>query len=392
MKKELLLAMAITATMLSGCHHNHNHNHDHGHDDQHEEVEDHAHEHDMDHDHKHEVAGGVHFTKDMSWGVDFETDTATLMSVGNTIHTIAQIQPTQTDEVLIVAKTDGIILLNNITEGKKTSNGEILGNIDASQTAASNLSEQQQHAKIELDRTESAYNKIQSLHSQKLATDTELRQAKAEYENARASLNSLTTGFKSGSQNVTSTKNGYIKKLFVKNGEFVNTGNPIVSITQNKTLQLKAEVPASKYTDLSNYSDAIIDGKPIKELGGKLLSYGRQTSVENPLIPVLFDINNVDGFLPGTFVDMYIKTTPTQKSVCVANGAILEESGIYFVYVQHSVDYFEKRLVTIGSTDGIYTEIKSGITEGEIVVTKGAMLVRMQQNTGSVDPHSGHSH
>jgi hypothetical protein len=38
------------------------------------------------------------------------------------------------------------------------------------------------------------------------------------------------------------------------------------------------------------------------------------------------------------------------------------------------------------------TEIKTGLNSGERVVTKGAILIKLAQATGTLDAHSGHVH
>jgi hypothetical protein len=70
----------------------------------------------------------------------------------------------------------------------------------------------------------------------------------------------------------------------------------------------------------------------------------------------------------------------------------MEEQGYYSVFVQLTPELFEKRGVTIGSTDGIRTEIKNGLAEGERIVTRGALLVKLAAVSNSLDPHAGHVH
>jgi multidrug efflux pump subunit AcrA (membrane-fusion protein) len=66
--------------------------------------------------------------------------------------------------------------------------------------------------------------------------------------------------------------------------------------------------------------------------------------------------------------------------------------GNYFIFVQLTPESFEKRLVTLGATDGYRTEVLSGVEPGERVVTKGASMVRLAQNGAALDPHAGHVH
>lgn len=344
--------------------------------------------------HQAKSASGVSFTKEMSWGVDFGTSQAEMLPIGNVIKTVAQVQPTLGDETVISAKTDGIVRLaqDRLTEGMTVRSGMPICSIDASQTAAGNLMARQQQANAELKRAEAELARLESLRQDKLALESEVQNARAAYESANATVVALQKGFGQGTQNVTSTRSGFLKRLMVKNGQYVSTGDIVAVVGESRTLQLKAEVPASAYADLSKISGASINGRSLADLGGRLLSYGRQTSVENPLIPVTFEVNNQLDLVPGTFVDMYITTSSSDSRLCVLREAIVEEMGNTFVYVQLTPEFFEKRQVRTGVTDGIHTEIIHGITPDDRVVSHGTMLVKMQQAAGGVDAESGHSH
>jgi hypothetical protein len=53
---------------------------------------------------------------------------------------------------------------------------------------------------------------------------------------------------------------------------------------------------------------------------------------------------------------------------------------------------FEKREVKIAGTDGLQTEVISGLNADERIVTQGAMQVKLAKSTGALDPHAGHVH
>jgi multidrug efflux pump subunit AcrA (membrane-fusion protein) len=96
--------------------------------------------------------------------------------------------------------------------------------------------------------------------------------------------------------------------------------------------------------------------------------------------------------LSGSFVELFIKTQTAAQAVTIPNGAIIEEMGNHFVFVQLHPELFEKRAVKTGVTDGIRIEIREGIEAGERVVSKGAILVKLAQASGALDPHAGHVH
>jgi multidrug efflux pump subunit AcrA (membrane-fusion protein) len=130
----------------------------------------------------------------------------------------------------------------------------------------------------------------------------------------------------------------------------------------------------------------------LEELNGKMLSYGKSTNDDNYLIPVSLQIDNVGSFVAGGFVELFLKTLSSVKSITVPVTALLEEQGNFFVLVQVNPELFEKREVKTGVSDGIRTEILSGLTKDERIVTKGAILVKLAQASNALDPHAGHVH
>ena len=130
----------------------------------------------------------------------------------------------------------------------------------------------------------------------------------------------------------------------------------------------------------------------LEELDGKLLSYSRSTSIDDPLLAVTFQIANSKELLSGSFMDIAIRTIQPEKRLTVPTDALIEQMGNYFVFVQLTPEYFEKREVTLGESDGIRTAILSGIKENERIVSKGAGLLKLAQATGKLDAHDGHNH
>ena len=89
---------------------------------------------------------------------------------------------------------------------------------------------------------------------------------------------------------------------------------------------------------------------------------------------------------------MFTKTQTSTQTVTVPNEAIIEEMGNYFVYVQLTPELFEKRPVKTGVTDGFRIAVAEGITAGDRVVSKGAIMVKLAQASGVLDAHAGRVH
>jgi hypothetical protein len=110
------------------------------------------------------------------------------------------------------------------------------------------------------------------------------------------------------------------------------------------------------------------------------------------MIPVHIQIQNTGNFTSGSFVEIFLKTDQGSTAITVPNTALLEEQGVFFVFVQINPELFEKREVMVGGTDGIRTEIRKGIKPEERFVSRGAVYIKLAQATGTLDAHSGHVH
>lgn len=376
---KIFFSIALCVLMLVSCN---NHNHEEG--EQEQEI---LH------------ANAIVFNKEQQAKVDFAVDLPIYGEFGQIIKTVAKVQSAIGDETVIVAKTSGTVLFlgDNITLGKPVSIGQNLFSIANEDFADNNFSVKFLEAKNNFNRLKVDYDRATELAKTKIISEKELQQVKTDYENAKANYDNLKDNFSIGGQNVTSSINGFVKQINVGNGQFVEIGQALAVISRNKNLYLTANVQPKYLPYLSRIKTANIrttDGKPytLEELGGRLVSYGKSAEGDNFLIPITFQVENREGFVPGGFVDLFIKTADNGYVISVPNEAITEEMGNYFVYVQLCEEEFEKRQVQIKCTDGKSTEITSGLLRDERIVTRGAIFVKLVAASGNVDAHSGHTH
>jgi len=340
------------------------------------------------------------FTKEQSWKIDFATEHPKLEPFGQVIKKTAQVQSAQGDEIIVSAKTNGIVILSaeNVLEGKSVSSGQVLYSISGSGLANNNTSVQFQETQNNYEKAKSDYERLAVLAKDKIVSEKDLMNAKNQYDNARVTYDNLSKNFSASGQKVSSTMNGYIKQVFVQNGQYVEAGQPIVTVSQNKTLLLRAEVQQKYAPILGTINSANIrtlhnnQTYTLEQLNGKVVSFGKNTNNDNYLIPISLQIDNKGAFVSGSFVELYLKTLTNSKALTIPNDALMEEQGMYFVFVQVHPELFEKREVKVGATDGLKTEITKGITQQERVVSVGAILVKLAQATGTLDAHSGHNH
>ncbi|HCC29351.1 MAG TPA: efflux transporter periplasmic adaptor subunit [Marinilabiliales bacterium] len=332
--------------------------------------------------------------------MDFATGLPSKEPFGQVIKTTAQILPAPGEEMILTAKTNGIVLLttNYVLEGDSVSKGQLLFSISGNGLAEDDASVRFTETKNNFEKAVSDYERMKELSKEKIVSGKELLEAKNKYDNSKAIFDNLNENFSLKGQNVTSPMTGIVKQLFVQSGTYVEAGQSLLTITQNKTLVLHAEVSQKYIPILGSIHSANIRTLPnnqiytLEQLHGKVLSYGKITNSDNYLIPVNLQIDNLGGFVAGGFVEIYLKTLTQSQALTVLTTALLEDQGNFFVFVQVTPELFEKREVKIGATNGVKTEILNGISAYERIVTKGAILVKLAQATGSLDAHSGHVH
>lgn len=381
--------------------HSHGDSHE-GHNHEAEAHEGHSHEGHSHEGHSHEegASEGITFTKEQSWKIDFATEEMKPMKFGQMIKTSAQVLPSAGDQRTVSAKASGIVVFSNanIVEGAAVKAGQRLFSIESNGMADNNMSVRFQEASSNYTLAKQEYERKQKLAADKIVSQSELARAKSELDNAAAIYNNLKGNFSQNGQTLSSPISGYITNIAVQNGGYVEAGQTVITVSQNRDLYIRAEVQPRYYQALGNILSASfrINGDntvySIEELGGGLVSFGKSASSDDPLIPVTFRFRNSVNLLSGSFVTLYIRTASDEDVITLPNEGVVEEMGTHFAFVQITPEQFEKRAITLGATDGFRTVITSGLKAGERVVSKGAVMVKLAQGAGALDPHAGHMH
>ena len=342
----------------------------------------------------------ISFTKEQSWKVEFATALPALKPFGTVIKTTALVQPQANKNTILTAKTNGVVnyILSDLVEGKAINYQGALFSITGSGMGNDNASLVYASAQSTYKKEEADYERVQKLAEKQIVSQKELLASKSSFEQAKAVYENLELNFNSKGQVIAAPFSGSIGKIFIRNGQYVNAGDPIASVLTTESVQLKADIQQKYANRLGQISEVYLrlpaqkNWIDFKELNGEFLSVGTQVNSENFLIPAYFKIHNNGEFFPGSFIELNIKTTSDKKQMVVPNTALIEQQGNFFVFVQLDPELFEKRQVIIGDTDGLESVVKTGLQANERIVTKGAVLVKLATATGSLDPHAGHVH
>ncbi len=340
------------------------------------------------------------FTKEQSWKIEFATEFPQVGDFGQVIKTSARIEASRDGERIIVAKTSGIVSFtgDNLLEGNPVSAGKVLLKVVGSDLSDNNSAVRFAEARNNFEKAESDLNRMERLSADKIVTEKDLIQARNIYSNAKTVYENQKKNFSSAGQTVTSPLNGFVKLVMVQNGQFVREGDPLVTVSQDRQLLIRADLQPKFLGVLDSIKSATLSLQnsdryyTLKELNGKILAFGRSANTDNYLIPLTLKIDNPGDFIPGGFIELNLVTLEGPGCISVPNEALLEDQGVFFLFIQVNPELFEKRAIKTGATDGIRTAITAGLSTHDRIVTRGAIFVKLAQASGALDAHSGHVH
>ena len=397
------------------------------------------------HDHAESTAHGqshapgiIEFSAVQAETAGLRTETVKAGPFSQVVKVSGEILPAQGDEITVVATTSGIVAFSNgltsksaaipasqasgsisqpsaqasehsgqaiqpsaqasrpvrtvLVPGARITSGSTVAWISSRNMAEGDLALK---AKATLDAAAREYERASALVESGAISRKEFEQAQLDYVNARAAFQAYEGRSAEAGVAVKASLTGYVKEVYVNEGDYVNAGQPLVTITRNRLLQLRADVPQKYYSALRNVSDANFrpsysdETYSIKALGGRLVSAGR-SAAGTFYIPAIFEFSNTGDFVPGSYSDIYLIGSREDGIISVPESALLEEQGVYSVFVKVCDSEYRKQEVRTGRTDGLRREILSGLNEGDEVVTAGTGQVRLASMSGVVP--EGHSH
>lgn len=382
--KHIIICIIASAYFFAGCNNNTPKDVDHEH--QQNEV-------DTDHEHEDEII----FTEEKAQAAGIVISEIQPKTFRNVIKTSGQVLAAQGDDMTIAATSSGIVAFGkaSLTEGSAVNKGTILLSISAQNIQDGDPAEK---TEITYRTAQKEYERAAILYRDKIISEKEYNQALSSYETARVAWKATAGHQGDNGIAIASPMNGFIKSKLVNDGDYVEIGQPLLNISQNRRLMLKAEVSERYYQFLPTltsahfktpYNDKVYT---LESLNGKLKSYGRSSGNGSFYLPVIFEFDNKGDIIPGSYVEVFLLSGNMNNVITVPVTALTEEQGSYFVYLQLDKEGYKKQEVTLGVNDGEEVQILAGIKPGDRVVTKGAYQVKLAANSSIIPEGHSHSH
>ncbi len=393
MRKYRYTSVAVilaTAMAAASCGHDSADGHDHA-GDVHETAGKENEEHDHDHD------GLVEMNPEQLKMAGISIETVTDSSFSRSVTAGGRIIAPEGSQGVVSAKASGIVSFPqpSLAIGSPVKAGQTLFTISARGLEQS--SARAETASATLEQAEKNLRRAETLLKDNLVTRGEYEQAKADYAKALAEAGGTAVRAASGSMAASSPIAGYITALSVKPGQYVSQGDPLATVSRNRRLMLRVALSEARASEMTTVSDAVMTVPSLGDRSFRLSDYNLRvvsspasTPSDGHYVPLFLEFDNPGLFRDGAVAEVTLRGDVRDGVRSVPREALVEEMGVYYLFVQVHDDAFRRIPVEIGSSDGERVEILSGLNGGERVVVKGVGSVRRAENSGVLPP--GHTH
>ncbi|MCB2208242.1 MAG: efflux RND transporter periplasmic adaptor subunit [Bacteroidetes bacterium] len=274
------------------------------------------------------------------------------------------------NEAYISPEVSGQITSIQVEEGQKVSRGQLLAKLNTS-LIEKNIEE----LKTQLNLAETFFNKQSDLWAKGIGSERQYLETKNNYESLKNKLATAQEQYKLSI--VTSPISGYVEKIMLKKGELAVPGMQLMRIIDIDKLQVSAMLSES-YLPVVNKGDTVTITFPtfpdivLKE---KVSRVSNVVNQQNRTFTIEVEISNTDGRLkPNLLATIKINDYNAENALVVPSLVIREDVKGSYLYVAEQQDDLwmaKKKYVVTGRSYMNETEILSGVTDGELVITDG---------------------
>lgn len=195
--------------------------------------------------------------------------------------------------------------------------------------------------------------------------------AEANVASAKAALDIASNNLANTS--ITAPISGYIATKNLKNGQMTSLGVEIFSIVSTNSVEAEFNVTESVIPFVKVGTPAVVSVKSagINDIEAAVTSVNQTKNSQTGLYAVKVSIANGDNLLKvGMFADIRLTLETSENVAYIPLDAVLQEDDTMYVYVTDGTTA-TRREVTLGISDGEYTEVTGGLSAGEQIVVKG---------------------
>ncbi|GAA4465200.1 hypothetical protein GCM10023189_45480 [Nibrella saemangeumensis] len=173
---------------------------------------------------------------------------------------------------------------------------------------------------------------------------------------------------------------GYVSDLYVKEGEYVQAGSPVLRLADLNTVWVETIVYAQDIPAIRNVFSAQVSFEEFsgEVFTGKFVYHNPSLEPNQKVSLVRIQITNPSGRIkPGMMANVQI-AGKQKTALVIPKSALITTAGMVMVWVDTGKGVLERRRVETGLENAGEVEIRSGIEAGEQIIKSGAYLLNSE--------------
>lgn len=272
------------------------------------------------------------------------------------------------DDIAVSAKSMGVVTQVFVKEGDNVVAGQTLAQIDNS-IIIRGIEE----LKSQLNLANTVFERQRNLWEQKIGTEVQFLQAKANKEALESRLASLNE--QNDMARIKSPIKGVVDDVMVKVGQNIAPGLPAVRVVNLSSLKLKANVSEAYVTNVKEGNKVYVNISELKkEIIAKVTFVSKTIDPLSRTFTVEIALPSDPDFRPNmTGVVKIVYKTEAEAIVVPINiiQSLNDQKVLYVAENDGTNTVARKRVVIISEVYNSKTSIKSGVTLGEKIITFG---------------------
>lgn len=271
------------------------------------------------------------------------------------------------DNILVSAKTMGVVTQVFVKEGDVVSTGQTLAQIDNSLTLHAI-----EEVKSGLELATTVYNRQKNLWEQKIGTEVQYLQAK----NNKASLESRLATLKEqlDMTRIKSPINGSVDEVEVKIGQNAAPGAPAFRVVSNNKLKVKANISEAYLNDIKKGNKAEVTFSGIdKTVQAQVTFVGRTINQLSRTFPIEVALTSSNDFRPNMTGELKIVFHSEAAAIVVPVNVVQDINGQKIVYTAEGGGNkltARKNVIELVGVFGSFAQVK-GLKAGDKIITVG---------------------
>lgn len=271
------------------------------------------------------------------------------------------------DNILVSAKTMGIVTQVFVREGDVVSKGQIMAQIDNSLTMRGI-----EEVKSGLDLATTVYNRQKNLWDQKIGTEVQYLQAKNNKESLERRLATLNEQLDMA--RIKSPINGSVDAVDVKIGQNAAPGAPAFRVVSSDRLKFIANVSEAYLTKVKKGNKVQIEFSDLDRIvSGQITFVGKAINQLSRTFPVEVSLPGNSDFRPNMSGELKLIFHSEAAALVVPVNVVQDINGQKVVYTAETIDgklVAKKKVVTVVGVYGNLAQVDT-LKKGDKIITVG---------------------